>query len=183
MLLLTASISPLIVLIISTTTIAASTVSIICYRGFCYFLSSLLVTIYCSYFVIYVNFYCQTQGKELFTCEKICACFLVFTLPSLRNLSKPHLLQSTEFEVYRVLSLRISRNLIFYYYWIWKSQNLFFSASWVWGSFKNSPYIEFKISQNLLFCWLSLRISQNFFYRVWGSLKASLLRVWGTLKF
>jgi len=77
------------------------------------------VTIYCSYCVIYVDFYCQTQGKELFICGKICTCFLVFSLLSLRNLSKSYLLLNIEFKdlskshLISLLILKISLNLLF----------------------------------------------------------------------
>ena len=75
------------------------------------------VIIYYSYCTSYDDFYCLTQGKKLFISDKVCACFLVFTLFRLRNLPKSHLLLSTEFEnllephFLPLLSLRISQNL------------------------------------------------------------------------
>jgi len=43
------------------------------------------VTIYCLYCAIYVDFYCQTQREELFTCDKVCAYVSwVFTLLSFK---------------------------------------------------------------------------------------------------
>ena len=97
------------------------------------------ITIYYSYYVIYADFYCQTQVEELFACGKVCACVFWYLLYWVEKF------------------LKISSTIIAFE----DLSKLLFLLVEFEDLLKSLLILSLKISQNHLFYWLSLRISQN----------------------